>query len=420
MKFQTILFISFLPVALGCSDDNSTSPGVNLGLPTPLPGLSNAVEDDTETGENPVDPDTKSPDDGDVAEVEAVADGDTNDPDSKSDSSAGEDSGETPLDTENAEEDAGEDAGEDSDTLAPEEDTTSPEEDTTSPEEEALAPGAAGIYAVNDYIKSVEVAPLGTLEIHAYPHYAEPPWPLVVFAPGFTLTSENFDWLGEHLASHGFAVMIPTFGDSFISAFDHADLATAMSSMVDIALGDKSPFGGNIDPTRIAMAGHSRGGKAAILASIQDDRVIAVFTLDPVDSVGDPFAGMASTPKNPSVTPEMMGDLSIPAGFVGAGKGADGFVACAPSDNNYHAYFMEASSPAYEWLLPEAGHNDFAEDLDFLTASGCPSNADSAEVISFSKATMHSFLQVYLNGDSAYQPWLDGDKVDSMATVQTQ
>ena len=151
--------------------------------------------------------------------------------------------------------------------------------------------------------------------------------------------------------------------------------------------------------------------KAALLAAIQSPRPKAICTLDPVDSLGSPFDNPAPTPENPSVTPELMGELTVPTGYVGAGMGAEGIVPCAPKEDNYHAYYEAASTPAYEWLLEDAGHGDFAENGGLATQF-CTSNAD-AQLI-------RDFFQVYLGGSPAYQPWLSGDKVPNNVALSTK
>ena len=263
----------------------------------------------------------------------------------------------------------------------------------------------------NGVENGLSVAPLGALNVSFYYPETDGTYPLVVFAPGFQLTAPQFGWVGEHLASHGYAVLIPTFGDNAFAAFDHVDLAAAMSSLLDEGLSETGIFNGQVDPEQLAMGGHSRGGKSAILAAINDPRVKAVITLDPVDTVGGPIS--FPSPENPSVTPELMGGLTVPTGFVGAGKGKEGFAACAPEEDNYHAYFVEAPSPSYEWLLPDAGHNDFAQNLGFLEATLCPSGGSPETVQSFSRGVMAAFLNVYLLGETAGEPWLQGDKVPS-------
>jgi pimeloyl-ACP methyl ester carboxylesterase len=221
------------------------------------------------------------------------------------------------------------------------------------------------------------------------------------------------------LASHGFAVLIPSFDDSPFSAFDHADLAASLNALVDQALQPGQIFSQNIDPEHIGMGGHSRGGKAALLAAIQSPRPKAVCTLDPVDSLGSPFDNPAPTPENPSVTPELMGGLTVPSGYVGAGMGAEGIVPCAPKEDNYHEYYKAAATPAYEWLLEDAGHGDFAENGGLATQF-CNSNADAQTVRNFSATTLVAFFQVYLGNAPAYQPWLDGDKLPANVALSTK
>ena len=204
-------------------------------------------------------------------------------------------------------------------------------------------------------------------------------------------------------------VLIPTFGDSILAAIDHADLAMALRSLVDIATGVDSPLSVPVDSNLVALGGHSRGGKVAILAAIQDSRVGAVFAMDPVDTAGGP--GAQPSPQNPSVTPELMGSLSIPIGIIGAGLGGTGLFPCAPPAENYAAYYAETASPAYQWLLPDAGHNDFAEGLSIFLATACQGGGEPEEVQGFSGSTLIAFLHKHLLNQDGGDPWLTGEFV---------
>ena len=116
-----------------------------------------------------------------------------------------------------------------------------------------------------------------------------------------------------------------------------------------------------------------------------------------------------------------MGDFTVPALFMGAGQGAEGFAACAPTEDNYHAYYTHAqSAPAYEHLLPDAGHMDFADNVSFLLASTCPTNANADAVKAVVGASSVAFLKVYLDGDETYQPWLDGDQASTDLIIATK
>ena len=108
-----------------------------------------------------------------------------------------------------------------------------------------------------------------------------------------------------------------------------------------------------------------------------------------------------------------MGGLAVPAGYVGAGRGAEMTMgqACAPADENHHAYFEASASPAFEWVIASAAHNDFVESCDFMCELACPVGADREGAQAFARTTMVAFYKVFLAGDESYRPWIDGDEV---------
>jgi pimeloyl-ACP methyl ester carboxylesterase len=244
----------------------------------------------------------------------------------------------------------------------------------------------------------------------------------ILLLPGFMLGATDFSSTSERLASHGFIVLCPSFGDSFLSAIDHADLASHASAMLDWLEAQSelasSPLSGRLDGSAFGMSGHSRGGKVALLTAIQDPRIQAIYTLDPVDTVGGPFSN-TPTPENPSVTPELMGDLTIPAGFFGAGKGGDGFQPCAPEAENHEVYYGAANSApiAYHHVDSGAGHMDF---IDSGAPGLCAGGESSAETLKAVQKTLVAFMRAHLSGEADCEPFLDGDSVDPRLTWQSK
>lgn len=227
--------------------------------------------------------------------------------------------------------------------------------------------------------------------------------PAVVLAPGFLIDGPPYHGYARHLASHGVAVLVPTFGDNVLRPIAHSDLADAIIDMVTALAEDP-----RIDPGRLGAGGHSRGGKASILAATRDARIRASFNLDPVDSVGP---NGNPTPKNPSVTPELMGELTIPLGLVGTTRGAisvfPGLPECAPEAENYNAYASAASAAdVFVGVPPLSGHNDFPDPLPLALRLACPAGDDPGEVREASRTWMTAFYRVHLAGDARYAPWL--------------
>jgi len=99
----------------------------------------------------------------------------------------------------------------------------------------------------------------------------EGPFPLIVFSPGGDArTARGYEAYGRFWASWGFVTIVV--------AFDGPD-AEKFGKVIDRALAEDFPV--KIDGERVAVAGHSRGGAAAIRAARKDGRVKACLALAP-------------------------------------------------------------------------------------------------------------------------------------------
>ncbi len=437
-----LLFASaLLVVAAGCSEDPSGAG--NDDDASSFDGDPGDSSDDVEedlrdddgdtVGDAPQDTGDDAPDDtAEDIDVESDAGGvpdgtDATDPGDASDSGDTED-------------DAAPDASDTADSTDTVDSADSADSTEASPDVEPDVPGpqvdpyAVGDHTVTVYTYAIDVgAPGGgfgggggEIDVDIYLPQGAQEAPVLVFAPGFQINADSFAWVGEHLGSHGYAVLIPTFGDSAFSAFDHSDLADYIIKIIDWVVSENTLvglFGGHADLTRIAAGGHSRGGKATILAATRDSRIRASFNLDPVDvpppngiPIGPP---PTPTPENPSVTPELMGSFTIPGAFVGSTLGGDGALgaACAPVDDNYQQYYDHAAGARVVYLPPDSGHNDFADPVPILVSFACAAGGDASGLRSWAGATMLSFYKLLLEGDTRYRPWVDGAAVPGGTTV---
>ncbi|HEY1920062.1 MAG TPA: alpha/beta hydrolase [Streptosporangiaceae bacterium] len=141
--------------------------------------------------------------------------------------------------------------------------------------------------------------------------------PLVVLSPGFTNSRSALTALAEDLASHGYVVAgIDHTYESHATAFPDGRVTTSLAReaprrdrMERVAAGRAAdvrfvldeltrkqpawPGAGLIDPSRIAMAGHSAGGAAAIAAMLADSRIRAGIDMDGSTAVPIPDEGLA-------------------------------------------------------------------------------------------------------------------------------
>jgi dienelactone hydrolase len=143
--------------------------------------------------------------------------------------------------------------------------------------------------------------------------------PLVVLSPGFTSSRSMLTALAEDLASHGYVVAgIDHTYESFATAFPDGRVTTCLArearrrgsgyqeevaagraADVSFVLGELTgahpawPGAGLIDPSRMAMAGHSAGGAAAIAAMLADSRILAGIDMDGSTAAPIPEEGLA-------------------------------------------------------------------------------------------------------------------------------
>jgi|HubBroStandDraft_2_1064218.scaffolds.fasta_scaffold07288_6 dienelactone hydrolase len=143
--------------------------------------------------------------------------------------------------------------------------------------------------------------------------------PLALLSPGFTSPRSTLTALAEDLASHGYVVAgIDHTYESFATAFPDGRVTTCLaretrhrgegfwekvvagraadvSFVLDQLTGAHPAWPGAalIDPSRIAMAGHSIGGAAAIAAMLADSRIRAGLDMDGSTYAQIPDLGLA-------------------------------------------------------------------------------------------------------------------------------
>jgi dienelactone hydrolase len=235
--------------------------------------------------------------------------------------------------------------------------------------------------------------------------------PLVVMSPGFQLPRSQYLSACEHLATWGYLVILQTYSQSGFS-IDHQTLADDVGRIIDWALGGDSGLAARVDGDRIAATGHSLGGKVSILAATGDARIGAVIGWDPVDA------------NSPSVTPELMDELTIPLAVIGETlDSSGGFMPCAPADNNYQQYFEHAcaATAALEVTVAEADHMDWVDDRSScgITCSFCSTGeTDDAVTRQITRRLTTAWLEVHLRGRSDAAGYLATPALGSGVTVR--
>jgi len=305
------------------------------------------------------------------------------------------------------------------DTIDDTTDDTSSQDEGETTQQPASDPIEAGDYAVISGEESYTTPDGTNVTVYTYVPEASGTYPAVIFGHGFMLSPDLYASYGAHLASWGFVVLMPDYPGNMFSPTDHRTLKEYGIGLIDWLEGEPGSLAGKVEIGKIAMTGHSLGGKVAMMVATEDSRVKAVFGIDAVDATGGGPMGGGPTPENPSVTPELMGLIDIPMVSLGetlSGEGGGLFSqACAPSDQNYQQYFSYAEGPALEITILNASHMSFLDDPNCgITCSVCTAGTDDTDMTrALTQRYLTAFFQATLNGNRGYLPYLMGAAMDA-------
>ncbi|XP_048227212.1 chlorophyllase-1-like [Ricinus communis] len=200
-------------------------------------------------------------------------------------------------------------------------------------------------------------------------------YPAILFIHGTCLVNSFYSDLLDHVASHGFIVVAPqiytctVFGAIPVMPIDgqkEVDLSTEVANWLPSGL--KSVLNGGVQANldKLAISGHSRGGKTAF--AIQFGYSTDALTTKFSALVGlDPVAGHSkesrTDPKVLTYAPHSF-NLSIPVSVIGTGLGSQPqtLFACAPDGVNHAEFYNECRPPANHFVATDYGHMDMLND----------------------------------------------------------
>ncbi|HUS65603.1 MAG TPA: prolyl oligopeptidase family serine peptidase [Kofleriaceae bacterium] len=214
--------------------------------------------------------------------------------------------------------------------------------------------------------------------------------PAVVFLPGRVAPESQYESYARALASRGFVVAVRGW-----YSFFHTDEELARDAQ---RIARWLVTRGLADRARIGVAGHSMGGKDAILAAADaPDLFHAVVAIDPDDN------GRHSVVNGP------VGTLKAALLLVGAEVAWKGARVCAPLEHNYQRFFARAPAGTVELTLRGADHVQVMDRPDGPGMGLCRvGTADSRTVRTLSRAATVRFFEQHLRG-LAGAPLLAGD-----------
>lgn len=192
-------------------------------------------------------------------------------------------------------------------------------------------------------------------------------YPVFLFIHGCAVRNTAYSQLLQHVASHGFIAVAP--GDPLVSSLlcccGNQELESDADVLEWLPDGLQTVLPDNViaDTTKIAVGGHSRGGKIAFALAISNTnlKISAVFGVDPV-------AGGSTDnrpdPKILSYIPRCL-DLNVPVAIIGTGLGSQSKCLVppfAPFGVNHAEFFNESKPPVYYFLAKDYGHGDMLDD----------------------------------------------------------
>jgi predicted dienelactone hydrolase len=218
--------------------------------------------------------------------------------------------------------------------------------------------------------------------------------PFVSLSPGLMQPAIAYAPFAKRLASHGIAVAVR---DDPGVLTQTPDVVTDIAYVVTTAA--PAALGASFDATRVGLAGHSRGGKASLLAAENElaGKTVAWFGLDPVD---------ASTLAGGKFAVDGVGKLTIPTAYFGASVSSS----CSPAAANFDVLFKAGASPKVEITGIGVGHTQLEDQSHCGECSICTpaGTADPAVALEAATRYMAAFFGRELLGDKSVGPAFEG------------
>ena len=102
---------------------------------------------------------------------------------------------------------------------------------------------------------------------------------VIAISPGFTATQSSIAWLGRRIATHGFVVITMNTNTTLDQPDSRA--TQLMAALNHVLNSSGTAVRSRIDPTRLAVAGHSMGGGGSLIAARDNPTLKASYPLTP-------------------------------------------------------------------------------------------------------------------------------------------
>ncbi|KAL3507788.1 hypothetical protein ACH5RR_033170 [Cinchona calisaya] len=234
-------------------------------------------------------------------------------------------------------------------------------------------------------------------------------FPVLLFIHGYLLYNSFYSQLVQHIASHGFIVIAPQLyrmagPDATEEINATAEIANWLSEGIQNLLPSK------VQPNlaKLALAGHSRGGKVAFAVAlgkaVTSLKFSALIGIDPVDG---PEKGKQMPPIL-TYNPHSF-DLNMAVSIIGSGLGETRsnflFPPSTPKGVNHKDFYNECKKPACYFVAKDYGHLDMLDDdtsgiRGKATYCVCKKGESRDPMRRFVGGIMVAFMRTYLEGNS--------------------
>ncbi|KAJ7962526.1 Chlorophyllase [Quillaja saponaria] len=236
-------------------------------------------------------------------------------------------------------------------------------------------------------------------------------YPVILFCHGFYLRNGFYSKLLEHIASHGFILVAPQFYYwKPISGPDEVNYAAKVTDWLSEGLQSLLPEKVEANLLKLALLGHSRGGKTAFALALGHAQTKSKFSvLLGIDPVAGATKGCRTLPHILTYVPQSF-DLSIPVAVIGTGLGSEQSSCCAPpcapDGLNHKEFYNECKPPCAYFVVKDYGHMDMLDDhppgiVGELSGCICKNGKNPRDLMRRSVGGLVvAFLKSYLYGEN--------------------
>ncbi|KNA19421.1 hypothetical protein SOVF_061820 [Spinacia oleracea] len=243
-------------------------------------------------------------------------------------------------------------------------------------------------------------------------------YPILLFVHGTLISNEDYSDLFQRIVSHGFIVVAPKLFSifNFPSEEDEIEMVVSVANWLPSNLQDvlheRVGEGVEGDLNKLAISGHSRGGKSAFGVTLGLSKTKLTVNISALIGV-DPVAG---SNKNDRTQPHVLTyvpnsfNLSIPVTIIGTGLGNQtNFLLppCAPNYVNHQEFYVECKESSH-FVILKYGHmqmlNDYVDPIASYVSLVCESGDGLKSTMRRTvSGIMVAFLDAYFGDDGGRQ-----------------